>query len=72
MNELRMRDADGAQLVTVSTGYAYRWTGAKALKIGDEVELPGSPIAPDGWFDVVSVLGSHYGGRHGEVVGLAS
>lgn len=66
---VRMQDADGNQIVTVRLGgsstYAYRWTGADRLMVGDEVLVPpgywmgaGSPMQRA----VVVEMGSDYDG----------
>jgi hypothetical protein len=64
----KMRDTDGAQLVTVD-GYAYRWTGSPDLQVGDYVKIPG-PFWHPGTTRVgqVAKLGSVWDGEHVEIL----
>jgi hypothetical protein len=63
VKSLRMRDAEGRQLVVVDGRYAYAWGGGSELKVGDQLQLPGAwwnGHAP--WIGQVTQLGTDYDG----------
>lgn len=62
---IKLRDTDGAQLVTVDNGFAYRWRGGADLNVGDKTLRPPAFFEGDSMIvcEVVS-LGSSYDGEH--------
>lgn len=65
---INTKDFQGRQLIKVSTGYTYYWTGDAPLRVGESVILPGSEYRPGFWEDVVTSLGSDYVGPTKQVV----